>query len=447
MIKRDGKVIVGLGKTGLSCVNFLKSRGVPVAVTDSRLAPPGLEELVAAFPDIPVEVGGFNEKLLQAATELIVSPGVSIKEPLIAAQQKRGISVIGDIELFARYVEKPVVAITGSNGKSTVTSLVGFLAEQSGKNVKVGGNLGIPALDLLGNELTEMYVLELSSFQLETTYTLKTASSVNLNISADHMDRYDSLLDYAKAKLRIYQHCELPVVNLDDPLSYQGFHFSTEPAGFTLNEPTGNNYGLRTLAGEKYLFRGQEKLLPVNALGLRGRHQYANVLAALAVGEQIGLSLPSMLKNIVEFKGLSHRCQWVANIDGVDWYNDSKATNIGSTEAALSGIGPEINGKIVLLAGGQGKNADFSELYQSISQFVKTLILFGEDKSLIARDVEGATSIQFTDDLESAVMIAKKLAVEGDVVLLSPACASFDMFKNFEHRGEMFMCFVRRLIA
>lgn len=446
MSKRDLKVVVGLGKTGLSCVHHLQSRGFNVAVTDTRLEPPGLKELETKYPKLRVELGSLNETLLTEASELIVSPGLSIKEPLIAKQLRRGIPIIGDIELFARSANKPTAAITGSNGKSTVTSIVGYLAECADKKVRVGGNLGTPALDLLDNE-AELYVLELSSFQLETTYTLNTLSSVNLNISADHMDRYESLNEYVDAKLRIYNHCQLPVVNLDDPISYQSYRFKQPPLGFTLGEPSQGVYGLKTVNEEKFLAWGETKLLPVKSLSLRGQHQYANVLAALAIGSQIGLPLEVMIAHIINFKGLPHRCQLVANIEGVDWYNDSKATNVGSAQAAILGIGPEIAGKIVLLAGGQGKKADFSDLYQPIAKFVKELILFGEDKSIISKTLKGASPIKLTDNLESAVDLAKASAIKGDVVLLSPACASLDMFNNFEHRGEEFTKLVRRFTA
>jgi UDP-N-acetylmuramoylalanine--D-glutamate ligase len=442
--KRPLKVVVGLGKTGLSCVNYLCARGYKVAVTDSRPEPPCLKEIKDKFPDIEIQVGGFQEALLNRASELIVSPGVSIKEPAIALQAKRGIPILGDIELFARHANKPIVAITGSNGKSTVTSLLGFLAEQAGKKIKIGGNLGVPALELLDDGDTEFYILELSSFQLETTYTLKTLSSVILNISSDHMDRYENIEAYIHAKLRIYNRCKYPVINLDDPKSYQAYRFEHPPIGFTLKEPAENCYGLRSVNGQVYLAYGNRNLIPTKSLLLRGSHQYANVLATLAMGATMGLSLDSMLESICQFKGLPHRCQWVARINGVDWYNDSKATNVGSSQAAILGIGPEIPGKMVLLAGGQGKNADFSDLYPAVAKYVKKLILFGEDKYILSKTLEGAAPISLTDDLEAAVALAKDSATEGDVVMLSPACASYDMFNNFEHRGEVFINMVRR---
>lgn len=446
-MERSGelKVIVGLGKTGLSCVHFLLSEGHKVAVVDTRANPPGLQELQQKFPFVPISLGHFDEALLSDASELVVSPGVSLKEPSIAKQIKRGIPAVGDIELFARKTAKPIVAITGSNGKSTVTTLVGHLAAAAGLKVKVGGNLGIPVLELLDDANTELYVLEVSSFQLETTYSLNCISSVNLNISPDHMDRYSDLNEYTQAKLRIYTHCEHPIINLDDPRSYSNFHFKTQPVGFTLKEPEKGTYGMRMVRGDCYLAYGNQDLIATKDLLLKGQHQYANALASLALGQAIGLPIDSMLETICGFKGLTHRCQWVANINGVDWYNDSKATNVGSAEAAILGLGPVITGKLVLLAGGQGKNADFLPLYDPINKHVKTVVLYGQDKHLMAEALKGATSLIMADDLQQAVNFARENANAGDIVILSPACASFDMFQNFEHRGEVFMKLVREL--
>lgn len=443
--KRNLKVVVGLGKTGLSCIRHLVAKGHRVAVTDNRLEPPGLMEVSSKYKHVDVRTGKFDEDLLNQASEIILSPGVSLKEPSIVKQIKRNIPVIGDIELFARETTQPVVAITGSNGKSTVTSLVGHFANQAGLKVKVGGNLGTPALDLLDDSNPELYVLELSSFQLETTFNLKCLSAVNLNITPDHMDRYDSLQDYINAKLRIYNHCQKPIINLDDPQSYLSFHFKINPRGFTLREPRDGEFGIRTVSGNTFLAFGREDLLATKYLRLRGQHQYANSLAALAIGYAMGLPLDSMTKALMSFEGLPHRCQWITKYQGIDWYNDSKATNVGSCLAAITGIGPEISGKLILLAGGQGKKADFSDLYNPIAKYVRTLILYGEDKHLMAKDLEGAAPILFADDLQTAAILAKQSAHEGDVIILSPACASYDMFRNFEHRGEAFMKIVRGL--
>jgi UDP-N-acetylmuramoylalanine--D-glutamate ligase len=439
------KVVVGLGKTGLSCVRFLRKRGDTVAVTDSRLNPPGLDVLQEEFPEVQVALGHFDEQLLAAATDLIMSPGVSLKEPSIAKQIQRGVTIAGDIELFGQTVAKPIVAITGSNGKSTVTSLVGHLAQACGLRVKIGGNLGIPVLELVDDSNTDLYVIELSSFQLETTFSLKCLSAVNLNISEDHMDRYDSLEDYAQAKLRIYEGCLHPVINLDDAKSYQGFDLA--PRGFTLREPSANVFGLRCVDGINYLAFGEQNLLPTSSLLLKGQHQYANALAALAISEEIGLPMEQAVTALTTFQGLPHRCQWVANIKGVDWYNDSKATNVGSALAAIAGIGPEIGGKIIMLAGGLGKNADFSDLYAPVEKYVRTLILYGQDKHIIAKALDGAAPTVIVEDLACAIKMADGHAEQGDAVVLAPACASYDMFRDFEHRGDVFMEIVRGMIS
>jgi UDP-N-acetylmuramoylalanine--D-glutamate ligase len=441
--KRDLKVVVGLGKTGLSCVRFLKKEGHDLAVIDSRLNPPGLDQLQKEFPNIPISLGQFDEQLLGRASDLIMSPGVSLKEPNIAKQIRDNVPIAGDIELFARKTSKPIVAITGSNGKSTVTSLVGYLAQSCGLKAKVGGNLGTPVLELLDDENTDVYVIELSSFQLETTFSLSSLTAVNLNISADHMDRYDTLNDYIQAKLRIYQRSQFPVINLDDPKSYEGFNFTAKPIGFTLREPSSETFGLRQVNNSSYLSFGNTTLLSTKSLKLKGQHQYANTLAALAMGYVMNLPMDGMLAALQTFQGLPHRCQWVANIEGVDWYNDSKATNIGSAAAAVEGIGPEISGKIVLLAGGLGKNADFTELYAPIKKYVSTLILYGQDKHIIAKALEGAAVTHLVEDLPEAIKTAHSHARKGDSVVLAPACASFDMFKDFEHRGNVFMEIVR----
>lgn len=439
----DLKVIVGLGKTGLSCVHYLKSQGAHVAVIDSRLNPPAYDELRTRYPDVLTSLGKFDEELLSRACEIIISPGVSLKEPAIAKQAKRQVPILGDVELFAQKTTKPVVAITGSNGKSTVTSLVGHLAAHAGLKVKVGGNLGTPVLDLFDDATTEMYVLELSSFQLETTYSLNALTAVNLNISPDHMDRYNDLQEYIQAKIRVYSHCANPIVNLDDPQSFSSAAFKNDPLGFTLKEPKRGEFGIRKINKETFLAWGEENLLSTRLVTLKGQHQYANILASLALGRAMGLSMDIMLEGLLSFKGLPHRCQWLANYRGVDWYNDSKATNVGSLQAAILGIGPEIQGKLVLLAGGQGKNADFRSLFKPVADYVRTLILFGQDKNIIAEALNGAAPIRFAKDLNEAAQIAEKTAVQGDAVLLSPACASFDMFQNFEHRGETFIEIVR----
>jgi UDP-N-acetylmuramoylalanine--D-glutamate ligase len=443
-------VIVGLGKTGLSCVHYLRKQGYPVAVTDSRTNPPGLDELTAQYPDVSVSMGGLSNELCQKADVLVVSPGLSLHEPVIAAAMQKGIEVIGDIELFARHAKAPIVAITGSNGKSTVTSLLGEMAKCSGLHVKVGGNLGTPALNLLSDAEPDLYVIELSSFQLETTYSLRAAAAVVLNISADHMDRYADLVEYLVAKQRIYHHCKTAVVNRDDPLSWKGVHaishFSQENIlSFGLDAPKANQVGLIFNESQEFISIGKEPLIATTALKIKGRHQIANALAAVALGYALQLSKSAMKQALQEFTGLAHRCQFVAHYDGVDWYNDSKATNVGAAQAVIAGLGAQIKGKLIVIAGGLGKNADFRPLQDIMKTHVRHLILLGRDADKMQTALQNSTEIHRVDTMEQAVQLAKQKAQPQDVVILAPACASWDMFQNFEQRGEVYMAAVRAL--
>lgn len=440
-------VIVGLGKTGLSCLRYLVAQGVEVAVTDSRVQPPGLEELRAQFPTVPVRLGDLDAELCANAKCLVVSPGVSLREPAIAQALAAGVPAVGDIELFAQRAQAPIVAITGSNGKSTVTTLVGEMAATAGLRVGVGGNLGTPALELLAIPAAELYVLELSSFQLETTHSLQAAAAVILNLSADHMDRYHSLEEYLRAKQRIYHQARHVIVNRDDPFTWQGMELN-HPISFGLDAPAAGQFGLRHTPQGYFLARGEELLLATSELLIKGRHQYANALAALALGEAVGLPMSAMLATLRQFHGLTHRCQWVANKDGVSWYNDSKATNVGAAIATLEGLGADLpeSHKLIVIAGGQGKNADFTPLRSVMAQYVRTLILIGQDAPLLATALHGSVPIQYATDLTAAVQLAQRAAQPGDCAVLAPACASFDMFNHFEHRGEVFVAAVHALL-
>ena len=433
MNDKNLKVIIGLGKTGMSCVRHLARQNCNLAVMDSRTNPPCLEELRRDFPKIPVFLGDFDQAVIDSVQEIILSPGVSLQTPSIIRAHARGIPVIGDIELFARAAHAPIIAITGSNGKSTVTTLVGEMAKNAGINVKVGGNLGIPTLDLL-DPYAELYVLELSSFQLETTHSLKIKAAVVLNVTEDHMDRYCSFDEYLFAKQRIYKNCKIAVINHDDPISYSGVKLPEKIISFGLKND-GENFGIC----DGYLNHANKKLLKINELKIKGLHQAANALAALALGTAINLPEEVMIKTLREFPGLPHRCQWVAKINEVDWYNDSKGTNVGATHAAIEGLGQEIKGKIILIAGGLGKGADFTPLQKPVKQYARTVILFGKDAPKIESALKNHTKIIHADSMKNAVLLAKQTAESNDIVLLSPACASFDMFDNFEHRGDEFM--------
>ncbi|WP_297921186.1 UDP-N-acetylmuramoyl-L-alanine--D-glutamate ligase [uncultured Agitococcus sp.] len=446
LIQREGlRVVIGLGKTGLSCVRYLRGLGYKVAVNDTRDNPPNLAELQAEFPDVEISLGKLDEHLLLKAHEIIASPGISINEPeLVSARLNAGISVIGDIELFCRAVDKPIVAITGSNAKSTVTTLVGLMAENAGINVAVGGNLGTPVLELL-NQPADLYVLELSSFQLETTHSLRAAAAVVLNISEDHMDRYANMQEYHKAKHRIYRNCHFYVTNRQDLLTVPLLPDMIPNTSFGLDKPDLNTYGVIREQGTSYLAKGQAKLLATDEMGIFGEHNVANALAALALGEAVNIPIAAMLQTLKAFTGLKHRCQLVVKHQGVAWYNDSKGTNVGATLAAINGLGAAISGKVLLIAGGVGKGQDFSPLSPALAQYGKALILLGEDADKIDQAVNADIKKVHVSSLVEAVKQAQQLASEGDAILLSPACASFDMFKHYEDRGEQFVLAVQHL--
>ncbi len=428
-------LIVGLGKTGLSCARFLQARGADLVLTDSRANPPALAELRALLPDVPYYLGGFDLAALTGISHVIVSPGVSLQEPLLQAAVAQGLPLWGDIELFARQVQVPVAAITGSNGKSTVTTLLGLMAAHAGRKVQVGGNLGTPALDLLHPD-AEIYVLELSSFQLETTYSLRPAAAVVLNISPDHLDRHGDLARYTAAKARIYHRAARSLYNADDPAVVA---LATDPAQaryFTLGVPRHEReYGLY----QGWLHRNITPLFPVAELKLAGTHNIANALAAWALGEALGLPETALRAALAEFTGLPHRTQWVAEQNGVVWYNDSKGTNIGATLAALQGM----TRPVVLIAGGQGKGADFRLLRPTVAARARAVVLLGEDAPLLAEALADTVPLVLVPDMAAAVVAARRLAQPGDCVLLSPACASFDLFRGYEHRGQVYTALVQ----
>ena len=436
--------VLGLGRTGLAVARYLARRGVPFRVLDSRAAPPGLETLRRELPEVETVLGPFTPDRLCAAETLILSPGIAPDEPAVAAAAAAGVEVVGDIELFAREATAPVVAVTGSNGKSTVTALVGAMAEKAGKRVAVGGNIGTPALDLLSGPAPELYVLELSSFQLETTASLDAAAAAVLNVSADHLDRHPDLAAYAAIKRRVFHGRGTMVVNADDPAVAAMAEAGRPVVRFTLADPAAGEYGLREVDGAPWLARGGEPLLPLAALALAGGHNAANALAALALGEAVGLPMPAMLEALRTFPGLPHRCQYVAEHGGVRWYNDSKGTNVGATEAALRGVPGE---RVVLIAGGEGKDADFAVLRAAVAERARAVVVIGRDAPLLVAALHATVPIEKAPDMDAAVAAAARLAEPGDSVLLSPACASFDMFRDYAARGEAFVAAVGRLPA
>ncbi len=452
-------VIVGLGKTGLSVARYLDSQNENFAVVDSRTAPPNADDLKNDYADVPFHFGDFKSPWFALADQLVVNPGIAIATPEIQQAKQSGAEIIGDIELFAREIgqTKPIVAITGSNGKTTVTLLLDLMAKKSGVKVGTGGNVGTPALDLLLEEETELFILELSSYQLETSPSLQTLTAVVLNVSEDHLDRYDNDLDkYAQSKSVIYNKCKTVIANRDDAYSTRFALDATNEASnqslitFGLGKPEAGQFGIVSQSGKEWLAKGDDLLMEVSEIKLPGRHNVSNALATLALGEAAGLKMSAMLTVLKEFVGTEHRTQWLANLNGVNWYNDSKGTNVGATLAALSGL----TGNTVLIAGGQGKGADFLPLQNAIKEKAIAVVLMGEDAKQIAKIIPDVVPVVFVDSMSEAVEIAHTLssavisanAVPTEAedsetvnVLLSPACASFDMFDNYRVRGEVFM--------
>jgi UDP-N-acetylmuramoylalanine--D-glutamate ligase len=435
-------VVVGMGRTGLSVARHLQRCGYSVAVTDSRAAPPELEGVRALGSSVVTRPGGFDARLLEQADMVVTSPGVPLDDPFFAQARARGLDIVGDIELFARAADAPVVGITGTNGKSTVTTLLGRMAERAGVRVRVGGNLGQPALDLLDRGPTDLYVLELSSFQLDTTHSLRLKAAVVLNVSADHLDRYATLRHYADSKARIYLHCETAVVNADEPEVVRMPRSGSRVISFGLDEGRAD-FALATPASsrEPWLARRGSPLLPLAALRIPGRHNAANALATLALGDALRLPMQSMLEELREFTGLPHRAQWVAEINGIRYINDSKGTNVGATLAAVGGLG----GPLVVIAGGDGKGQDFTPLAGAFRGKVRTAVLLGRDAGLIETALAGICHTARVATMEDAVRAAARFAQPGDTVLLSPACSSLDMFRDYAHRGSVFAAAVQAM--
>ncbi|MBA7932012.1 UDP-N-acetylmuramoyl-L-alanine--D-glutamate ligase [Klebsiella sp. RHBSTW-00215] len=428
-------VIIGLGMTGLSCVDFFMARGVTPRVMDTRVAPAGLDKLPEA---VERYVGGLNDDWLLTADLIVASPGIALAHPSLSAAADAGVEIVGDIELFCREAQAPIVAITGSNGKSTVTSLVGEMAKAAGVNVGVGGNIGLPALMLLDDE-RELYVLELSSFQLETTSSLRAVAATILNVTEDHMDRYPlGLQQYRAAKLRIYENAQACIVNADDALTMPVRGADERCISFGVDV---GDYHLNRQQGETWLRVKGEKVLNVKEMKISGQHNYSNALAALALADAAGLPRASCLQALTTFTGLAHRFQVALEHNGVRWINDSKATNVGSTEAALNGL--HLEGTLYLLLGGDGKSADFTPLSRYLTGDNIRLYCFGRDGAQLAA-LRPDVAVQ-TETMEQAMREIAPQVVPGDMVLLSPACASLDQFKSFEQRGDIFARLAKEL--
>ena len=478
-------LVLGLGETGLSLARYLHAQGARVRVADSRAEPPGIKKLRSELPQVEVRprhggaepsgagagashllpqsagfasnvsevrCGAFTDELLQGIDRIAISPGVPLADPFVQRALARGIPVEGDIELLAQQIntvqpEPKVIAITGANGKTTVTSMVGAMCAAVGLDTQMAGNISPAVLDALrerGNKQPQVWVLELSSFQLETTHTLNADAAVVLNVSEDHLDRYVDMDAYAAAKARIFQGEGVQVLNRDDARSMSMAIAGRRQVSFGLNPPTREqNWGITREGGSTWLMQGAQKVLRAEELQVSGLHNVANALAALALCRALDLPLAPLLDALRTFKGLPHRVQRVAEIAGITYYDDSKGTNVGATVAALQGMGKPA----VVILGGEGKGQDFAPLQEAVAQHARAVVLIGRDAPLIARALAGCGKpILHACDMEEAVCVATEQAQNGDAVLLSPACASFDMFRNYAHRAEVFVQAVHKLM-
>lgn len=439
-------VVIGLGLTGMSVVRYLSRKNIKFFVMDSRAHPPGLQEMQSDFAHVPVYLQEFNDDILSGATAIVLSPGVSRGETFVEKAIARGVRITSDVEMFLQEVDSRVVGVTGSNGKSTVVTVLGKVAEQQGIKTAVAGNIGVPVLDLL-EEKYELYILELSSFQLENIQTANLEVACILNVSLDHMDRYKNLEAYFKAKQRIYFSAKNVVYNLDDRLTIPPKVVGVKRAGISLSKALEENEVQYWFdANSKNLMRDDIALMSYDEMRIKGLHNVANALAVFAISDFLSIAHDAVSQTLHSFAGLPHRCQWIAEKNAVTFINDSKATNVGAAEAAVLGLKDDYK-KILLIAGGDGKGADFAGLGRVIRAHISGLILIGRDADQIANAVGDDVAIYRAVNMQAAVELAYQISEEGSLVLLSPACASFDMYKNYEERGNDFVEAVARTCA
>ena len=431
--------VLGLGATGLSIARYLRRVEGDAAFFDTREAPPGIDQLEEIWPDAEILLG--DAEIPDGTDRIIASPGIPNSHPLLEAAGAADIEVVSDIELFAREAEAPYVAVTGSNGKSTVTTLLYHMCVAAGRKVYAGGNLGKPALDLLDDDVPDLYVLELSSFQLQRTHALPADVAVLLNVAPDHLDWHASEAEYRDAKYRVYREAKAAVFNRADARATEEAAAFDRALSFGLDEPDGDHYGIRQEDGVDYLARGDTLLIAVDDLAMFGVHNQSNALAALAAGDLIGLDMPAMLQVLVEFPGLPHRMQFIARVGAVDYINDSKATNVAAAVASINSV----EGSFVLIAGGDGKGGDFNELADAVDKRMRAAVLIGRDAEKIAEAFDTMLPVSFATDMQDAVQKAAGHAESDDTVLLAPACASLDQFPNYIVRGEEFADAVRAL--
>lgn len=434
-------LVFGLGASGLSVARYLMRKSANAIYVDTRNDPPALDALMEMQPDANVSLGRPPIALLRGVSRVIVSPGIPDNDPFIAAARRQGLQVVSDIALFVAEARAPFVAITGSNGKSTVTTLIAMMCEADGRRSLAGANLGTPALDLLTEETPDFYVLELSSFQLQRTPSLPAEVAVLLNISPDHLDWHASVDEYRAAKYRIYREARAAVFNRSDESAKSHLPASIPTISFGMDRPAEGQYGILVEDGQVFLARGEQLLLAASEMAMVGAHNQANALAALAAGELLGLSLSPMLQVLNEFPGLPHRMQFVRQLNGADYINDSKATNIGAATAAVDSV----PGPVLLIAGGDGKGGEFGEFAKAVCTKLRAAILIGRDAPLIADAFDQLAPVYMAVNMKNAVLKATELAQPGDTVLLAPACASFDQYRNYQHRGDDFTDLVRAL--
>jgi UDP-N-acetylmuramoylalanine--D-glutamate ligase len=454
-LRGQSVLILGLGETGLSLARWLVVQGAQVSVADSRTNPPGVDVLHKELPQVDVYCGPFRDELLQGVERIAISPGVPMAEPLVQQALKRGIPVEGDIELLAQLLNSNdyrrntrVIAITGANGKTTTTSMVGAMCQEAGLDAQVAGNISPAVLDALRarKQQPQVWVLELSSFQLETTYTLAADAAAVLNVTEDHLDRYAGSMDaYAAAKARIFQGRGVQVLNRDDARSMAMAVKGRAQVSFGLDVPAGDSdWGIAREGGVVWLMQGKQKIMRADELQVSGLHNVANALAALALCRALNIPLAPLVQALRDFKGLPHRVEKVAEVNGVTYYDDSKGTNVGATEAALKGLGKPA----IVILGGDGKGQDFSPLKEAVAQHARAVVLIGRDAPLIEKAIAGCGKpLLKARDMDDAVRISAATAQRGDAVLMSPACASFDMFRNYLHRAEVFIAAVRKEAA
>lgn len=437
------RIIVGLGKTGLSCVNYFHRLGEYVLVVDDHPQPALLPQLRTSFPEVPFLTGAEADMALQQVDHWVVSPGVALQRLQARIGHSSSRVCEGDVALFCRQAQAPIIAITGSNGKTTVATLMGRIIREAGYSAEVCGNIGEPVLDVLQRPVPDYYVLELSSFQLELLPQLAAHVAIVLNVDPDHMDRYSSFEQYVGVKKSIYSHCTHAVINGDQPQAWEGG--VEKGTRFTLREPDAQVFGLSERGGKVMMMHGEHPLIAVDDLRLSGFHHWQNALAVFAMSHCLLLPMEAVCAVLREFEGLPHRCQLVAIRNAVRWVNDSKATNVGAAIAGIQTTKASTGGELLLIVGGIGKGADFSMLAEAVCDGVKQVLVLGEDGPIIAKQLAGHVTLIPVDSLESAVVHAARVAAPGDTVLLSPACASFDMFDNYEHRGQAFSQYIGQL--